>query len=254
MNYVESLKAEFGGRLEFREKRPGILQLFAPLYHEDGDMLDVFLDLPKSENETVRISDHGMTLMRLSYTYDLDTQAKRRIFRSIISESGIQEEAGRLFLESTVQNLYPSLLQFAQAATRVGNMQAFKREIVRSLFYDDLGTFIAESLEAYKPVQGVTPLPGRDDLEADWSFTASARSILLFGVRDSAKARLAALSCREFQISKLNFRSIAVHEDFENLSKKDQSRITNAADKQFTSLAEFMESGMEYLDREIRVA
>ncbi len=192
MNYVESLKAEFGGRLELREKRPGILQLFAPLFHEDGDMLDVFLDFSKSDTGTVRISDHGMTLMRMSYSYDVDTPAKRRIFNTIVAESGIQAETGRLFLDSTIQSLYPSLLQFAQAVIRVSNMQAFKREIVRSLFYEDLGTFIAESLGDYQPVQGAVPIPGRDDLEVDWSFTASARSILLFGVRDSAKARLAA--------------------------------------------------------------
>ncbi len=45
-----------------------------------------------------------------------------------------------------------------------------------------------------------------------------------------------ALTCREFQILKIAFRSVIVHEDFENgLSKKDQARITSAADKQFTS-------------------
>ncbi len=35
------------------------------------------------------------------------------------------------------------------------------------------------------------------------------------------------------------------------LSKKDQARITNAADKQFTSLGDFLKHGEEYFSREI---
>jgi hypothetical protein len=72
------------------------------------------------------------------------------------------------------------------------------------------------------------------------------------GVRDNAKARLATLSCLEFQMQHIPFRSVIVHEDFENgLSKKDQSRITNVADKQFTSLADFQTNAEGYFQREL---
>jgi hypothetical protein len=78
------------------------------------------------------------------------------------------------------------------------------------------------------------------------------RDVFLFGVKDNAKARLAALACREFQINRILFRSVIVHEDFENgLSKKDQSRITNAADKQFTSLSDFQANAEGYFQREM---
>jgi hypothetical protein len=70
-------------------------------------------------------------------------------------------------------------------------------------------------------------------------------------VNGDSKARLAALACLEFQKNGVAFRSLIVHEDFEGiLTKKDQTRITNVADKQFTSLAEFMNTGEEYLRRE----
>ena len=65
------------------------------------------------------------------------------------------------------------------------------------------------------------------------------------------QARLAALACREFQMAHLPFRSLIVHEDFESgLSRKDQARITNAADKQFASLADFQAGAEEYFARE----
>lgn len=55
------------------ERRPGKHQLIVPILHEDGDMVDVYLqDSPKGENH-VRICDFGMAVMRLSYTYEINS-------------------------------------------------------------------------------------------------------------------------------------------------------------------------------------
>ncbi len=251
MDVLENLKSEFNRHIAFREKRPGIVQVLAPLFHEDGDMIDLFLDLPTSPEAPIRITDHGMTLMRLSYSYDVDTPTKRRILERILSENGVSEDRGRLYVDARPAHLYPALLQFAQTVAKVSNMQAFKREVVQSLFYETLGDFVTMTLGRYHPVEHYTPLPNRDDLEVDWRFDLQPRNIFLYGVRDNSKARLAALACREFQLVHVPFRSVIVHEDFENgLSKKDQARITNAADKQFTSLMDFQANAEAYFSRE----
>ena len=42
-----------------------------------------------------------------------------------------------------------------------------------------------------------------------------------------------------------------VHQDFEGeLTRKDRTRITSAADKQFTSLDDFREYGVMFMERE----
>ena len=251
MDFLENLKSEFNHHVAFREKRPGILQVLAPLFHEDGDMVEIFLDLPTLPNDPIRISDHGMTLMRLSYSYDVDTPTKRRILDRILSENGIAEDDGRLYLSTQKEKLYPALLQFAQTVAKVTNMQAFKREVIQNLFYEMLDDFVKSTLTRFHPIDNYQPLTGRDDLEVDWKLNMR-RDVFLFGVKDNAKARLAALACREFQINRIPFRSVIVHEDFENgLSKKDQSRITNAADKQFTSLSDFQANAEGYFQREM---
>ena len=251
MDILESLKIEFNSPVTFREKRPGIVQVLAPLFHEDGDMIDIFLDLPVAPSTTIRINDHGLTLMRLSYSYDLDTPTKQKIFGRILSENGVSEDRGRLFLETTPNSLYPAILQFAQTIAKVGNMAAFQREVVRNLFYEMLGDFIKSTLQRYIPLPHYLPIADRDDLEVDWHFDVLPRPIFLYGVRDDSKARLAALYCLEFLRNQLPFRSVVVHEDFENgLSRKDQTRITSAADKQFTSLADFKTNGELYFSRE----
>jgi hypothetical protein len=254
MKVVELLSGQFNNHFKLVEKRPGMQQVYAPLFHEDGDMVDIFLDIEKNaelkEDEVVRISDHGLTLMRLSYNFDIDTPNKERIFNRILAENKIQENDGELYYETIASSLYPSLLHFAQAIAKVSSMRLYRREVLSSLFEEMLDEFIANQLGKYKPEKSVAPLPERDDLEVDWELRPNGIPVFVFSVKDGPKARLATIACLEFQKKKLLFKSLVVHEDFEKLPKKDRTRLTNACDKQFTSLDEFRENITEYLERE----
>ncbi len=249
LDILSSLKIDFNGHIDLRQKRHGVLQVIAPLFHEDGDMVDIFVDLADGD-KPMRLSDHGMTLMRLSYSYEIDSPAKRKILDRILSENGIKDERGRFVMDTAHETIYTDMLQFAQAIAKVSSMQAFKREVVQSLFYEQLGSYVESVLAPYLPQPRYMPIQERDDLEVDWKFTLRV-DIFLFGVKDDSRARLAALACREFQIKGIPFRSVIVHQDFESgLTKKDQARITNVADKQFTSLADFTSNGEAYFARE----
>ena len=247
--YLDILRHQFNDRIRFVEKRSGIFQLIAPFYHEDGDMLEIYLEGLKEDGK-IRISDHGMTIMRLSYEYEIDTPNKRRIFEKMLAENRLLEKDGRLYLEADLDVLYPSVLQFAQAVGKVSNMKLYKREVIKSLFYELLDEFINEQLVRFQPEPKVLPIPERDDLEVDYSFKGFPRPLYLFGVKDDTKARLTTISCLEFQRADIPFKSVAVHEDFEDLSKKDRKRITSAADKQFVDLDDFTNHGEDYFDRE----
>jgi len=248
--YLGLLKEQFNNRISFREKRPGIIQLIAPFYHEDGDMLDIFIQESPEEKGKIRICDYGMSLMRLSYSYNIDTPNKTRIFQKIITENGLNEHNGNIYLDIDPSLLYVSVLQFAQTIAKVSSMRQFKREVVQSLFYELLDDFITKQLIIYNPTPSVQPLPERDDLEVDYALNVGNRPIYIFGIKDVPKARLAAICCLEFQKARIPFRSIAIHEDFDSLPKKDRSRLTSAVDKQFISLEDFQENAQHYLERE----
>ncbi|MSV30083.1 MAG: DUF1828 domain-containing protein [Bryobacterales bacterium] len=251
MTGLDLLKRQFNGHVAFRERRPGVLQVMAPLFHEDGDMVDIFLDEPVNGSGKIRIGDHGMTLMRLTYTYDLDTVNKQRIFSRILSENRIQEQDGRLFIDAEPERLYPVLLQFAQTVAKVSSMQYYKREVIQSLFYEQLDEFVEEKLAAYNPRRKTLPIPDHDEYEVDYQFDVGARPLFLFGVKDSDKARLAAISCQQFQLQQIPFKGVMVHQDFEGgITKKDRMRITSASDKQFPSLDDFRENGLRFFERE----
>jgi hypothetical protein len=188
--------------------------------------------------------------MRLSYGFDLDTENKDRIFRRILNENRIQEDRGNLFVEVPPGHLYAAVLNFGQTVAKISNMALYRREVIANLFYEMLHEKVEERLADFSPRQDVAPLPQREELVVDYAFDR-ATPIYLFGVkeRESPKLRLTAVACLEFQKAKLRFRSVVVHQDFENLSKTDRQIITNAVDKQFTSLDEFESSGREAIER-----
>jgi hypothetical protein len=130
-------------------------------------------------------------------------------------------------------------------------MRYFKREVLASLFEEMLAEFIGTQLARFNPRQTILPIPERDDLEVDWEIRPNGVPLYLFAVKDANRARLATISCLEFQRHLLKFKSIAVHEDVDKLPRKDRNRLTNACDKQFTSLKEFEENSVLYLEREI---
>jgi len=251
MTPLESLSEGFQGRISFKEKRPQLYQILAPIFHEDGDMIDLFIDLRANDQANIRLTDGGLTLMRLSYSFDIDTPNKRRILQKILQENRIELERGELTLETTANSVLPNMLAFAQVIAKVTSLNFLKRQIISSLFYEMLADFIREGLSQFKPIPRYFPFKDRPELEVDWLFPFDRRPVFLFGVKDSSKARLAAISCLEFQRREVPFRSLIVHEDFEDgLRKSDQRIITSAADKQFTSLEDFRENGPRFLQRE----
>jgi hypothetical protein len=251
MTPLESLSEGFEGRIGFREKRPNLLQIIAPIFHEDGDMIDLFLDLREGDPFNIRLTDGGLTLMRLSYTFDIDTPNKQRILNRILSENQIELSRGELTLRTKPESVFPGLLAFAQVIAKVTSLSFLKRQVISSLFYEMLDDFIRDELSRFSPRPRYSPIGNRPELEVDWLFPFEKKPIFLFGVKDSSKARLAAISCLEFQRQEIPFRSIVVHEDFEDgLRKSDQRIITSAADKQFTSLEDFAENGPRFFARE----
>jgi hypothetical protein len=250
MEVLQQLKEQFNNKIDFRAKRNGIYQLVGPFYHEDGDMMDIFLTESPLQPDKIRLCDYGMTIMHLSYDYDIDSPNKEGILDKIIGEHGLNRDDGNIYIDVNADLLYEYVFQFSQTIAKLSSMQYFKREVIRNLFYEHLSEFVETKLSFYQPRAKVFPISSRDDLEVDFEFSLDNKKIYLFGIKDATKARLTTISCLEFQMAKLPFKSIAVHEDFDGLPRKDRSRITSAVDKQFTDLADFRQNAEQYFERE----
>ena len=235
----ESLVLTEATGFDFYERRPGKYQLIVPILHEDGDMVDIYLQDSPLGNDHVRICDFGMTLMRLSYTFDVATDARRRIFDSILINNGVNSDDGNLYLDTSKDMLYESILQFAGCTQKVCNMRYWSRELVRSAFYDDIKDYVTTELGLFQPVADKSPIPENPIFSVDWFLTHKDRAFYLFGVRGNDKAKNVAIALLEFQKAALPFISLVVHEDMEDLGRRERQYLTRNADTQYPAMSDF---------------
>ena len=234
--------------VEFYERRPGSYQLIFPIFHEDGDMVDIYLQESPLGNGHFRVCDFGMTLMRLSYTYEIDTDNKSRAFESILANNGVGIEDGNLFIDVDRESLYEGVLQFAGCVQKVCNMRFWQRETISSAFYDDLEAWITGNMRQYEPEPGVFPLPDYPN-SVDWFLRHKNRHFYVFGVQSNDKAKNVAISLLEFHKAKLPFISLVVHHDIDSLGRREQLYLTRNADTQYPALSDFREKAAEDIVR-----
>lgn len=254
MNYVSALKDQFNGFVQVNEKRQGVHQLIAPLYHEDGDPLDIFLEPIQGSDRMVKISDFGMTLMRLSYYYDIDTDNKRRILQTIVDENLCSIIDGHIFLETDIDKLYTGVMQISQAIAKVSSMRAFKQEEMLRLFEETFEQYVNTVLAKFGPIPSYQPLAMRPEHQVDYKFGSDEVPLFLFKVKGDASARLVGLACQAFQLKNLSFKSFVVHREFKDLSSHDKLRITSVADKQFITMDDFQLNAPRVFSRELTAA
>lgn len=249
LNVMNILRDKASNGFSIYERRPGKHQLIVPIHHEDGDMVDIYLqDSPNGEN-LIRICDFGMAVMRLSYTFEINSGSRQQIFEGILANNSVQNDNGNLYIDICEEMLYEGILQFAGCVQKVCNMRYWSREIVRSAFFEELREYTATELSEFNPVADVQPLPEYDIISVDWSLTYNDRNLYLLGVHNNDKAKNAAILLLEFQKAELPFISLIVHEDMEELGRKEQLYLTRNADKQYPSLNDFRNSAIDDIRR-----
>jgi hypothetical protein len=119
--YHDLLKKQSNDHTTLVERKPGVWQVLMPVYHADGDMYSVFVE--DAEKGMCRVCDHGLTLMRLSYSFEIDTHTKQKVYSRILAEAGAGEEDGSIFLDAKPERLYEAVMQFIRVVTQVMSLQ-----------------------------------------------------------------------------------------------------------------------------------
>ncbi len=248
---MSSLKSKLEGSLvqDLYERRSNIYQLIVPIHHEDGDIVDVYLEESPLGNGHIRICDFGLTLMRLSYTFEIGTSTRQRILDSILINNGVKNDNGNLYLDTPIDLLCERVLQFAGCVQKICSMRYWNRDIVRSTFYEDLKIYVTTELEQFSPMPDISPLVDYSIISVDWTLTINNRSLYIYGVTGNDKAKGVAISLLELHKRRLQFISMVVHEDFENLGSKEITYLTKNADTQYPTLEDFKETSIQDIER-----
>ena len=135
---------------------------------------------------------------------------------------------------------YEGIMQFAGCVQKICNMRYWSRETVRNAFYDDLENCVYTDFARFDPHPDLFPLADYPS-GVDWTLRHDNRDFYVFGVRGNDKAKNVAISLLEFQKAQLQFISLVVHEDIEELGRRERLYITRNADTQYPVLRDFQE-------------
>ena len=239
------LQKQFGANIGVEEVSHKVCRVYAPFFHEDGDMLSIYLDY---SSDNIIIRDYGNTLMRVAYTFDFESENKRRILYDIVKSYNGMLVDDEISMSTSESDLAMTVYIFSQLVAKTSSIDILQRELVKSLFFEYLNDFVETGLVKYEVSKNSTPASDKS-LVVDYEIKAP-RPIYMFGVNSDSKASKTIISCLNFQRERIPFRSLVVHENFDSLTAFSRQQITNTADKQFYSLEGFVAESQLYLDRE----
>lgn len=238
----EELCRQFCTDVKLHKRSNSMVMLETPFTFPDGDNYALYLENTRTGG--IRVSDGGSTLIQLSYENDTDKLfegARATLFDQVVGEQGVSfdNESGQLFVETSIQDLSKAAFRVGQAMTRIYDLTFLNRSRVASTFYDDLKEQICNILpkENVKSNYVVPGLPSGDHYPVDFCFDGkSGVPVFLFGIPNRDKARLATICLQHFLQHRIDFDSVLVFQNQEEIPRNDLSRLSNVGGDQISSL------------------
>jgi Domain of unknown function DUF1828 len=227
------------GQVKVRKTRQGLLQVVTPFAFTDGDRFQLYVE--ETSAGGVRLTDFGHTLMHLSYENDLSKfreGTRGKLFDHVIATSGIREEAGKLVLDSSLDQLGTNLLQFGQALTRVYDLTFLNRARVASTFYEDLQEMLYK-LVAPEKIQRDFRVPDQTDSDSypiDYRIEGKRAPIFMFGIASRDKARLVTIILEHWLRANIDFDSLLIFQEQQEIPRGDLARLSNVGGEMVASL------------------
>ncbi len=238
----KQLCEQFCANVQIYRRNNGMVMLQTPFSYPDGDQYSLYLSEIGAGG--VRVSDGGHTLMHLSYENDIDkffSSTRNILLHQVVKEQGIgfSEDEGQFFIDTSVGNLADSAFKLGQAITRIHDLTFLNRSRVASTFYDDLKEQLTTIVSEEKVRQNyiVEGLPNAEQYPVDFYLEGKSDvPVFLFGVPNRDKARLVTIFLQYFHQQHINFDSLLVFENQEEIPRSDLSRLSNVGGEMISSL------------------
>lgn len=227
------------GQARVRSTQAGLWQVATPFSFPDGDAYSLYVkQLPTGG---LRVTDAGLTMMRLSYDNDIEKLrdgTRGKLLQQILAESDLVEEDGEFFIDGPADQLGQNVFRFGQALTRVHDLTFLNRLRAESTFYEDLRELLKNLVGAERLREGyvVPNVPRANEYPVDYFVSGGDTPLYLFGVPSRDKARLATIILQHLIANGRDFNSMIVFQNMGELPRADVSRLTNAANDQVDSL------------------
>ena len=225
-------------------------RVFTPFLFDDGDHLVIVL---RKEGSRWVLSDEAHTYMHLTYDVDekdLHSGTRQKIIANTLSTFGIEDRDGELALEVPDQRYGDALYSFVQALMKISDVSYLSRERVQSTFMDDIRSLLTASTPEYRRSFDWYD-PERDPqgmYTVDCRINGMPRPLFVHALANDGRTRDATIALLQFEKWDIRFRSLAIFEDQESISRKVLARFSDVCEKQFSSLPANRDRITRFLD------
>ena len=191
----------------------------------------------------LRLSDHGHTLMQISYDHDIDAFLKGtrgQLLERAMAETGLEwNDSGAFHVDTPIERIPEAIFQFGQALTRIYDLTFLSRAHVQSTFYDDLADLLSSLVDEDKIQRDYLPetVAPIEAYPVDYRIEGKSDApLFLYGVPNQDKARLTTIMLGHFHRRGLKFESLLVFEDQATIPRLDLARLSDVGGGMVSSL------------------
>ena len=231
-------RRKVGASVRLAEEGLDRYRVLTPFMLEDGDHLPIVV---KREDAGWVLSDEGHTYMHLTYYIeekDLQRGSRQKIISNALSVFAVEDREGELCLRVPADRYGDALFSFVQALLKISDVTYLSRERVRSTFVDDFRSFMEDQVPPARRAFGWSD-PAHDPegrYTVDCRVNGMPLPLMAFAVPSDDRVRDAMITLLQLERWGVAHRSLAIHEDQEQINRKVLARFSDVVDKQFSSL------------------
>jgi hypothetical protein len=97
-----------------------IFKIEVPYFWEDGDMIQIFVNLKHNVTNIITILDLGFSLMKKSYHDDTDNS---QIIKDFLNKNHLLSKNGNIFIETEINKFEVNLKDFLNLLLKIENLK-----------------------------------------------------------------------------------------------------------------------------------